>query len=175
MNWDKPVVVVPGKANTIPAGKVATLMFAPRDGDEAKLRLGDGSKLDCRISGYDAPETDKTWAGKRGAQPHAVESLNELKRQLSAGEVRVTVSAGPSERNFGRSMCKIEVAGKSLSHSMLEAGAGMLWKYGADANRNAQDIAAAESAKVNKRGIHSYPTPPIDPVTWKHTAPGIKL
>lgn len=167
--WGPSKVTQEAKSGAIPksGGQVATLMYV-QDGDGANFKTKNGNTLACRIEGIDAPETDKTSKGKRAAQPYAEESKKTLKDLLSRGEIRVTVTKGPNDRNFGRNLCKIEVEGKNVTRSMLEAGAAMLWEHGQDANTNQGDRAAQIDAARAGKGIWGLKQPPTDPVRWKH-------
>lgn len=131
-----------------------------RDGDTVDFK-----DLACRITGINAPETDKTKYGKQPAQPHALESMAALKKMIDNKEVKITVTEEATAKNYNRATCKIEVEGKDVSTEMLRVGAAMIYeRY----YRGPADRAAQEEAKAAHKGIYSYKTPPIDPTIWSH-------
>jgi len=167
--WGKEVVTHEAKPGAIPdkGGQEATLTYV-EDGDGAKFKTKNGTALACRIAGIDAPETDHSKYGKRGAQPYSAESKQTLKDLLAKGEIRVTVVKGPTEKNFGRNLCNVTVSGKNVTRSMLEAGAAMLWEIGQDANTDQGDRAAQLKAAENGTGLWGLPDPKT-PTWWKHS------
>ncbi len=136
------------------------------DGDGAGITSKRGEKLNCRIEGIDAPETDKTRFGKKPAQPHADESLKTLQKMIVNKEVTVTVTEEASTKNYGRSVCKIEVEGKDVSTEMLRAGAAMLYEQ---FYKGPQHRAAQNQAKANKVGIWADKVPPQPPWEYRRT------
>ena len=129
--WGKSTVAQQAKPGAIPksGGVSATLTFV-QDGDTATFKTDKNPALNCRISGLDAPETDHTKQGGKKAQPYSEESKQTLQDLLAAGKIKVTVtqeaSKDPKDPNHGRSVCKIDVEGKDITRSMLEAGASVV-------------------------------------------------
>jgi micrococcal nuclease len=163
VSWKKPVVAQVA-ANLPSKGRVEKgVVTYALDGDGAFIKSRSGEQLNCRIEGIDAPETDKTKHGKKGAQPHANDSLNTLKKMIVNKEVTVTVTEEASGKNYNRSMCKIEIEGKDVSTEMLRAGAAMIYEqfYKGPKHREAQN-----QAKVGKQGIWGDKTPPQPP--WEY-------
>lgn len=132
-----------------------------RDGDTV-----DFNNLACRITGVNAPETDKTKYGGKPAQPHAMESMAALKKMIDNKEVTITVTEEANKRNYNRATCKIEVEGKDVSTEMLRVGAAMIYeRY----YRGPADRAAQNEAMNAKKGIYGYKNPPINPSIYQHS------
>ncbi len=165
--WDKSTVVQAAKPGVIPkSGGVSATLTYVEDGDTAKFNTKNGPALNCRIEGIDAPETDKSKHGGKKGQPYAEESKQTLKDLLAKGEIQVTVTQAASEKNYGRSICKIEVSGKNVSRSMLEAGAAMLYEQ---YNKSPEDAAAQMRAATAGKGLWGQDKPPIAPWSYRHT------
>lgn len=154
------------KAVNPPAkGRVVTgTVTYVQDGDGAQI-----GKLNCRIEGIDAPETDKRQHGKKGPQPYSTESLQTLQKMILNKQVTVTVTEEASKKNHDRPVCKIEIEGADVSTKMLEQGAAMIYEqfYKGPAHRAAQDKAKAGQLGIwNPKAVQQPPQPPWN---YRHT------
>ena len=180
--WGAPTVVAQGDANKVGGNgtKTATVLFeipAPHkpkqvkgtsisnvDGDTTKVRTTDGEIINCRVGIIDAPEIGKTVDGKKKeGQPYGEESKNWLGQQMLNKELTITVIEAPSEKNFGRSLCEIQVEGKDISLESVKAGASHLFSQHAPP---AFKQAYAE-AKLKGIGLHADPNA-VHPRKFKH-------
>lgn len=161
--WKPPVTAVQSTSK-IP-GEKAVITYVG-DGDSVSARKGDGSTLNCRIDSIDAPETAKPQHGKAG-QKFGEESKRTLEQLVLNKEVTVRVSKpATTDKNYGRSLCQIEIEGQNIDKTMLREG--MAWLY----RRYNNDPALAkleDEAKASKRGLWSDPAP-LNPETFRHMA-----
>lgn len=150
VTWGKPQVVQQAAPGMIPkgGGDRAVVTYVG-DGDGAKLLKADGSTLDCRIDKIDAPEVAHSKYGKEG-QPYGEEAAKTLQELIANKEVTVRKTQPPPGKNYGRSLCQIEVEGKDVSTEMIRAGAAWLYR------RYSNDPVLSKlerEAKADKRGL----------------------
>lgn len=166
VEWAKPTTVVQatGEAGKLPGTK-AVITYVD-DGDSLSTKSKDGTSLKCRIDSIDAPEIARPKYGKSG-QAFGEESKKTLQEMVLNKEVTVRVSKPAStdknDKNFGRSLCQIEIEGQNVDKKILQEG--MAWlnkKY------NTPELASAQSdAKAAKRGLWSDPDP-INPAAFRY-------
>lgn len=163
--WGKSRVAAQATENAQVGKAQKALVTYVSDGDSATLQRKDGSSLVCRVETIDAPETAKPKQGKPG-QSFGEQAKRSLQSLIDKKEVTVTVSLAPTvdpsipktpENNYGRALCKIEVAGKNVDAAMLQAGAAWLYrKYGQAPDPVLQAIET--KAKADKTGLFADPT-----------------
>lgn len=162
--WNEPTAVVTAKPDSLPkgGGQRAVVTYVG-DGDGASLKTKEGKDIACRVDLIDAPETAKPKLGKKG-QAFSEESKQILQQMILNKEVNVTVTQAPSEKNFNRSLCRIEVEGTDVGLEMVKQGAAWLYrKYG---NPTEYDKAST-NAQVNRNGLFKDPNA-IHPREFKH-------
>ena len=154
LKWKEPVTVVQASAKS--KGGERALVTYVGDGDGAFLKRADGSKIECRIDSIDAPETDKTRFGNpnKVGQPFGEEAKRTLQGLIENKEVtlRITKPAQPDSPypKDRRNYCQIEVQGKGVDKSMIEAGAA--WLYTRYAN-DPELVSAEAQAKASRKGL----------------------
>ena len=153
MQWNTPVKVESG---AVPANSQKAIVTYVLDGDTMDLKGKDGNNFRCRIDTIDTPEIAHPKFGKTG-QPYGEESKKTMEQLVLNKEVNVTITS--SRTTYGRNLCQIQVEGKGVDLSMLQAGAAWLYrKYSNDPK-----LAEAEAtAKANHKGLFKDPnaTPP---------------
>jgi endonuclease YncB( thermonuclease family) len=124
------------------------------DGDGATMKLGDGSKVNCRIDMIDAPETPKnqTTPPKPG-QPGGYESKKSLQEMIENKEVTVYVTSAPSEKNYGRAMCQVEIQGVNVSMEQIRRGQAYIYEKFVARELNPEAYALQDKAKADKTGV----------------------
>ena len=146
VKWQKPVTLTQAKDK---GGERAIVTYVG-DGDSASLLRKDGTQVNCRIDSIDAPETAKAKYGKQG-QAFSRESQQTLEKLIENKEVTLRITKpATTGKNYDRALCQIEVEGKGVDKSMLEAGAA--WLYRRYAN-NPELAAAEEQARTSKKGL----------------------
>lgn len=157
----KEVVKVQDRSNWSQAKKVQITTVV--DGDGAKGNYKDGSgEVICRVTGIDAPETEKAWKRKpEPGQKYGEFSKKTLQEMIENREVSVQVSLdpkdkrGPSMKN--RDLCLITIEGKNVSTAMVEAGAAYVYDTFVKPEMRGELTAAEAKAKKEKAGIHASP------------------
>lgn len=154
VQWKQPVTAVQatGPASKIP-GEKAVVTFVG-DGDSVSATRKDGSSLNCRIDSIDAPEVAHPKVGKAG-QAYGEESKKTLQDMILNQEVTVRVSKpATTDKNYGRSLCQIEIEGNNVDKTMLKAGAAWLYRR---FNNDPALSALENDARANKRGLWADP------------------
>lgn len=160
--WSAPVVA---EKATKPGGQIAKVTYV-QDGDGANLRLGDGSSVNCRVAGIDAPETAKPKYNKPG-QPFGEEAKKSLQDAILNKEVTVTIVKAQKPDPYGREICEIEIQGQSVGLKQVQDG--LAWVYDRYVSGTQRDTlkSAEAQAKAFKKGLWSDPNP-VYPETFKH-------
>lgn len=174
--WRAPQTIVPGNTTVPDNQKQAFRVTYVDDGDTLKGVAANGSALNCRIEGINAPETTKPARPSKDGkpsqqampeQPGGNFAKQELLRKLNAGEITVRVTEPASKKNYDRSVCSIEVSGENVSVGMVESGAALVYDYFAKEPMLRQKLYAAQvRARDSGTGIHDpkqYPQPPENP------------
>lgn len=154
VQWKQPVTAVQaaGPASKI-SGEKAVVTFVG-DGDSVSATRKDGSSLNCRIDSIDAPEVAHPKVGKAG-QAYGEESKKTLQDMILNKEVTVRVSKpATADKNYGRSLCQIEIEGANIDKAMLKGGAAWLYRR----FNNDPELSRLETdARSNKRGLWADP------------------
>lgn len=159
--WQNPVTAVRSAAAPVKPGvsggkAVVTYVDYVDDGDTVKVNNPDGSRLNCRIDGIDAPEVAHPKVGKLG-QAYGEEAKKTLQDMVLKKEVTVRITKPTvNGSNYGRDLCQIEIEGKDVSTEMIRAGAAWLYeRYNNDPRLKAVQGEAAAA----KRGLWADPNP----------------
>jgi micrococcal nuclease len=161
VQWQPPVTAVKAADGGVKpgvSGGKAVVTYVD-DGDTVKGRNPDGSRLNCRIDGIDAPEVAHPNAGKAG-QAYGEQARKTLQDMVLNKEVTVRITKPTTGgSNYGRDMCQIEIEGKNVSQEMIRAGAAWLYSH---FNNDPRLKAAQGEAISERRGLWAgeNPIPP---------------
>ena len=176
INWTKPDVLVQARPSvaslsTSTKPQSATAIFVG-DGDGASFNLKDGSKVNCRVYGIDAPETAKP---DKPGQPYGEDAKNLLKEKILNKEVTVTITQpvtnpdakATPQNNYNRALCKISIEGADVSTAMVKEGAAWVYDYFVRNKPEEAELRAAQTeAKSKGRGLWGTANP-VYPPTFK--------
>jgi endonuclease YncB( thermonuclease family) len=154
LTWSDPKPMV--QASNPSSKAERALVTLVQDGDTAGIRRQDGSPVNCRIDGIDAPETAKPWKGQP-AQPMANESKKTLQDMIENKEVTVQVSYAKDK--YGRNFCQIDIEGKNVSREMVRSGMAELYQRYAKDPQLGGIQNEAKSAKRGIWGLENYQRP----------------
>ena len=122
----------------------------------------DGNKVDCRITGIDAPETAKPRKvpadpGQKYG-PYGKETIEQL---IKDKKVEVRISTDPMDKTGksmeNRSLCLVTINGDSLSTAMVEAGAAYVFNQYVKGEMSGELQAAEDRAR--KKGVGVWKDP----------------
>lgn len=154
VQWSQPVTAVQAKGPAAQTGGEKAVVTYVGDGDSVSLNRKDGSTLNCRIDSIDAPEIAKPKYGKPG-QAFGEEAKQTLQNMILNQEVTVKISKpATADKNYGRTLCQIEIQGQNIDKTMLREGAAWLYRrFNSDPTLSAIE----NDARANKRGLWANP------------------
>lgn len=139
------------------------------DGDSLVIRAKGGASYIVRLTDIDAPETSH--GKRRPGQPFSAKATAHLKNlALGAAADAVCYGADVRQDQDGparvRHICRVHVAGKDLSLSMVDAGLAMANRQNRRYVRDEAIYSHENQAKRQKVGQWSQPEP-IPPWVWR--------
>ena len=139
--------------------KVSATYF--EDGDTVTVKRADGSLINCRVNGIDAPETPKPKKGMPG-QPYGEEAKQVLTGLLKDKDIDLNI---PTDREtFKRKICNLATNGESVSKNMVKLGAA----FADDFNGGNPELIAEEAlAKAKKLGLFKKSNSPEKPKAYR--------
>lgn len=169
IKWESPSVLVQAKPTIASlsqstAPQSAVLTYA-EDGDTGKLQLKDGSSVNCRLEGINAPETAHK---DKPGQPYGDASKNWLKDKVLNKEVTLRITKpvmfpdGPATKgnNYNRALCQISIEGEDINLSSVKEGAAWVFDHFVRGTARGNVLREAQSqAQANKRGLWAEPNP----------------
>ena len=158
--WGKTETVA---KSTAPGGSIAKVTYVG-DGDGFKATFNDGTPVTCRINQIDAPEVKHdAYTTKNGKQfkaspdqAYGQESKKYLEDLILNKEVTVLVTKAEKD---GRAYCEVELQGKSVALSTVQAGLAMVYGRYVSEDRKAELKGAESAAKAARKGLWADPAP----------------
>jgi endonuclease YncB( thermonuclease family) len=142
----------PGQEADVPTGQATQV----KDGDSFVLRTGDGTVIQVRIAGIDAPEAGQAWAD--ASRRHLSERLSGCTLRLSPQKIDP----------FGRTVAAVHCDERDVGLVQLRAGLAWHFRRYAREQAEAQRIAYADAeAKARSERIGLWQDErPLEP--WKY-------
>lgn len=120
----------------------------------------DGSRVDCRITGIDAPETAKP--KKVPADPgqkYGQYGKQTIEQLIKDKKIEVRISTDPLDKKsiYDRSLCLVTINGDNLSTALVEAGAAYVYDRYVKPEMAGELRQAENRAKAAKKGVWQDP------------------
>lgn len=123
------------------------------DGDSFRLRAVDGSEVEVRMHGIDAPER---------AQPYGRTAASALERHLHGKRLEIEII---EEDDYGRQVGVVYVNGENINLAMVRDGHAWWYEYYA---ANNEALAEAQRNAVSRRlGLWAAAETPVAPWDWR--------
>ena len=123
------------------------------DGDSFRMQTADGSEVEVRMHGIDAPER---------AQPHGRRAAQALEAYLRGKPLEIEII---EEDDYGRQVGVVYVGGENINLAMVRAGHAWWYEYYAADNRALAE--AHREAARRRLGLWAASEAPLAPWDWR--------